>query len=201
MNIKKIIFILIIIFIIIFSIIIFKGMTKKSKNGNNINSQEIVDCILNIKSYKSKVTVQVNSNKNNNKYVLIQEFNTENGFVQEVLEPENIAGIKIIRKDNNLLIQNTNLDLKRIFENYSGLEENCLDLYNFIDEYKSNSNGSFEEKDNYVIMKEQSNLKNKYIKNKLLYIDKNKGIPIKLVIQDNNQNTTIIIEYNEIELN
>ena len=201
MKIKNILFILIIIFVIIFSVFIFKSVTKKSKIGNNMSSQEIVDYILNINSYKSKVMVQVNSNKNKNKYIILQEFNTENGFVQEVIEPENIAGVKIIRKDNNLEIQNTQLDLKKIFDNYNGIEDNCLDLCNFINEYKSDSNSSFEEKDEYLIMKVKSSLNNKYYKNKLLYIDKNKSIPVKLVVQDNNQNTTIIIEYNEIELN
>ena len=42
-----------------------------------MNSQEIVDYILKISSYKAKVTIQVNSNKNTNKYVLKQEYNTE----------------------------------------------------------------------------------------------------------------------------
>ena len=50
-------------------------------------------------------------------------------------------------------------------------------------------------------MKTECNNNNKYTKNKILYINKEKIIPEKLIIQDNNQNTTINIEYNEIELN
>ena len=73
-------------------------------------------------------------------YILKQEYNSENGCIQEVLEPENIAGIKIIKKDNNLSIENSELDLKTIFENYQGLEDNSLDLNNFINEYKENEN-------------------------------------------------------------
>ena len=42
---------------------------------------------------------------------------------------------------------------------------------------------------------------NRYLKNKILYINRKKMIPTKLLIQDNNQNATIIIEYTEIELN
>ena len=62
---KKLLFILIvIILIIILSIFISKNVIKNKKNGNNMNSQEIVDNILNLKSYKSKISVQVNSNKN-----------------------------------------------------------------------------------------------------------------------------------------
>ena len=199
---KKLLFILIIIIIIIFlSIFISKNVIKKQKNGNNMNSQEIVDNILNLKSYKSKISVQVNSNKNQNKYILTQEYNTENGCIQEVIEPENIAGVKIIKKDNNLKIENSQLDLKKIYENYLGLEDNSLDLICFINEYKGNPKSEFEEKNGEIIMKTKANKNNLYLKNKTLYINKEKIRPTKLIIQDNNQNSTIIIEYNEIELN
>ena len=50
-------------------------------------------------------------------------------------------------------------------------------------------------------MKTKSNKDNKYLKNKTLYINKENLKPTKLIIQDNNQNTTIIIEYIEVELN
>ena len=196
---KKIILILFIIIIIILLIIFFKNMIKKQKNGNNINSQEIVDTVLNLNSYKAKIFVQVNSNKNQNKYILMQEYNTENGCVQEVIEPENIAGVKITKKDDNLKIENSGLDLQTIFENYKGLEDNSLDLSCFIKEYKDNSNSNYEEKNEEIIMK--VNTKNKYTQNKTLYINKEKKIPTKLLIQDNNKNTTIVIEYIEIELN
>ena len=199
---KKLLFILIIIIIIIFlSIFISKNVIKKQKNGNNMNSQEIVDNILNLKSYKSKINVQVNSNKNQNKYILRQEYNTENGCVQEVIEPENIAGVRIIKKDNSIKIENSQLDLNKIYENYSGLEDNSLDLINFINEYKKNPKSEFEEKNGEIIMKTKANKNNLYLKNKTLYINKENIIPIKLIVQDNNQKSTIIIEYNEIELN
>ena len=198
---KKIILFIFIILVILFAIIIGKKMIKKTKSGNNISSQEIVDKILNINSYIAKIKVQINSNKNKNIYILRQEYNTENGFVQEVIEPTNIAGVKIIRKDNILTIENTELDLKTIFENYNGLENNNLDLINFINEYKENDKSFFEEKNSEIILKTSSEKDNIYQKNKVLYIDKNNIIPTKLIAQDYNQNSTIIIEYNEIELN
>ena len=198
---KKIILFIFIILVILFAIIIGKKMIKKTKSGNNISSQEIVDKILNINSYIAKIKVQINSNKNKNIYILRQEYNTENGFVQEVIEPSNISGVKIIRKDNILTIENTELDLKTIFENYNGLENNNLDLINFISEYKENDKSFFEEKNNEIILRTSSEKDNIYQKNKVLYIDKNNIIPTKLIVQDYNQNSTIIIEYNEIELN
>lgn len=192
-------FIILIILFTILLLFILKNATRNSKIGNNMNSQEIVDYILNINSYKTTIDVQVNSNKNTNKYIIKQEYNTENGCVQEVLEPSNIAGTKTIYKDGNLIIENTNLSLSKIFENYKGLDNNSLDLCEFVNEYKNNDKSSFKEKDNEIILETENN--NKYYKFKTLYIDKNEATPTKLIIKDDNQNTTIFIEYKEIELN
>ena len=202
MKINKKIFFLIIMFAFLIALIfIYKNMIKSSKIGNNMSSQEIVDYILNVGSYKSNVTVQVNGNKSKNKYILNQEYNTNNGSVQEVVEPANIKGVKIIRKDENLKIENTNLSLSTIFENYKGLEENSLDLSTFINDYKLYEKSNFEENETEIIMKTKSNTQNKYIENKILYINKETKLPTKLIVEDNNQNTTINIQYNEIELN
>lgn len=198
---KKIFFIIILILLIILGVFIFKNMIKKSKNGNNMNSQEIVDYILNIKTYKANVSIQVNSNKNKNKYILKQEFNQENESIQEVIEPENISGVKIIKKDGNLKIENSTLNLSTIFENYQGIGENYLDLNIFINDYKKYEKSNFEENDKEIIMKTKSNNKNKYTENKILYINKENKLPTKLIIEDNNQNMTINIQYNNIELN
>ena len=197
---KKIFVLILLILVIIFIILISKNVTKNSKNGNNMNSQEIVDKILNCNSYKAEVEVQVNSNKNKNKYIIIQEYNTENGCTQEVKEPSNLSGVKITKKDNTVKIENTELNLQKIFENYEELENNNLDLYLFLTEYKNSNNSSYEEKDGKIIMTVKTD-QSRYIMNKILYIDKENVIPEKLLIQDNNQNTTIIIKYNNIELN
>ena len=166
-----------------------------------MNSQEIVDYILNIKSYKSNINVQVNSNKNKNKYVLEQEYNTENGSVQIVIEPSNIAGTKIVLKDENLKVENTKLNLSQIFENYKGLEDNSLDLICFIQDYKASDKSDYDENEKEIIMKTKNSNKNKYNQNKVLYIDKENKLPTKLIIEDNNQNMTINIQYTSIEIN
>ena len=70
-----------------------------------------------------------------------------------------------------------------------------------IDNYKNNDPSSFEENETEIIMKTKNNNENKYTENKILYINKETKLPTKLIIEDNNQNTTINIQYNEIELN
>ena len=128
--------IILILLIAILFLIFSKNTAKVFKNGNNKTSQEIVDYILNISSYKLNVTVEVNSNKSNNKYILNQQYVNPNIISQEVLEPSNIAGIKITNDGTNLKLENSNLNLSNIFENYNYLGDNCLDLICFIENYK-----------------------------------------------------------------
>ena len=198
---KKYWIILLIIIFVVLGIFFYKNRVKNSKLGNNKNSQEIVDYILNTKTYKAEILIQVNSNKNTNKYILKQEFNQDGESIQEVVEPSNIAGVKIIKNGENLKIENSSLNVSKIFENYKCLGENCLDLNTFIENYKNYDKAKFEENDKEIIMKTKSQNKNKYTENKILYIDKENKLPTKLIIEDNNQNMTINIQYNKIELN
>ena len=81
---------LVIIIIGIIAFIFYKNSFKNLKIGNNKNSQEIVDYILNTSSYEAQVTVNVTSNKNNNKYILKQTYQNPDKSTQEVIEPSNI---------------------------------------------------------------------------------------------------------------
>ncbi|MFR1441518.1 MAG: hypothetical protein ACLUN2_06385 [Clostridia bacterium] len=199
---KKIIFITLVVILILAILIIFLlNKTNVKKIGNNSTSQEIVDYILNISSYEAKIEVEVKSNKNTNKYILKQQYISPDVATQEVLEPSNISGIKIIKKGNDLKLENTSLNLSNIFENYEYLADNALDLSCFIEDYKESQNSNYEEKDNKIIMNVQTKNENKYRQSKKLYIDKSTGNPLKMEITDTNQNITVYILYNEVKIN
>ena len=189
---KYYLILLFIIFIISVGFIFYKNSIKNLKIGNNKNSQEIVDYILNLSSYEAEVTVNITSNKNSNKYILKQKYQKDKEHIQEVIEPSNIAGVKIINDGKNLKIENSNLNLNEIIENYTNLENNNLDLSMFIDEYKNSNQSNYEEKDDK---------ENIYVKEKTLYIDKKTYKPVKLEIKDNKQKERIYILYNEVEIN
>ena len=200
---KKKIFIFLIFFIIIAVILVIifsKKMSKTQKIGKNSSSQDIVNYILDISSYEATIEVETKSNKNSNKYILKQQYIKDKAETQEVLEPNNLQGVKIIKKDNTLKLENTNLNLTTILDKYNYLTDNCLDLNSFIEDYKSNNNSNFEEKDGEIIMKTTSNNENKYTKNKTLHIDKNTGKPTKMEVTDINKNTTVYILYKEVEI-
>ena len=188
MNSKKIFILLFIIILIAIGLFIFfnnKG-TKNFKIGNNTSSQEIVDYILNINSYEAVIEVDVKSNKNENKYKIKQVYNGNDNNSQEVLE------VKIIKEGNNLKIENSDLNLTNILQNYEYISENVLDLSSFIDNYKNNSNSKWEEKDDKIIMKTS---------NRSLYINRENGLPEKMEIKDNGKKAAIYILYNEVNVN
>lgn len=203
-NKGKIIIVIIIILLIIGAIIFIKFNNKTAKNskiGNNSTSQEIVDYILSTNSYKAEIEVEVKSNKNSNKYKMKQEYINQENNTQEVLEPSNIQGIKIIKEGRNLKIENTKLSLTKIIEDYKDITQNNLDLINFIENYKNNSNSKWREENNQIIMETTAQTNNKYQKYETLYISKENAEPIKMEIKDTNQNTIIYIIYNEIKIN
>lgn len=200
---KKILIIFLIICTLGTSIILIKKGNNKDKNikiGNNSSSQEIVEYILNISSYEAQIDVKVKSNKNSNKYKLKQKYINSQNNEQEVLEPSNIQGVKIIRENDKLKIENTQLSLTKIIENYQEITQNNLDLANFIENYKNNSNSKFKEEENQIVMETTVKTGNKYQKYEKLYVSKKDGKPIKIEIKDTNQNTIIYIKYNEIDI-
>lgn len=201
---KKIIIIIIVILLITAIIFFIKFNTntaKISKIGNNSSSQEIVDHILNISSYETEIEVEIKSNKNTNKYKLKQTYINNENSTQEVIEPSNIQGVKIIKEKNNLKIENTKLSLTKIIENYQDITQNNLDLINFIENYKNNTNSKFKEENNQIIMETTATTENNYQKYEILYVSKENGNPIKMEIKDTNQNTIIYIIYKEININ
>ena len=191
--------IIIIILITIFLAIFFYiTKSKKIKIGNNSSSQEIIENILNISSYESIIDVEVNSNKNVNKYVIKQKYIAPDISEQELLEPENIQGIKIKKTGNELKVENTKLNISKIYNDYPYMVDNCMDLNTFIGIYKQNDEKDYEEKNNEIILRIE-NKENPYTKFRILYINKETGNPIRMEIKDNSKKTLIYILYKEVK--
>ena len=197
----KLVKIVLLIFIIIFFLIFFlKNNYKNIKVGNN-SIEEVEEYILNISSYEAKLELIVKSNKNTNRYIILQTYNKPDKTKQVVIEPENIAGLEIEYDGQNLILRNTKLNIEKVYENYKYLTDNFFTLETFIAEYeqlKNNKTNLYEESEN-IIMEVEVN-KNKYVYKKTLYIDKNSLEPTKLMIQDINEENIVYILYNEIEI-
>lgn len=171
---------------------------KTEKFGNTINSSSIQEYILNMKSYEAEVEITIKSNKNENKYLAKQEANLEKAK-QEILEPEHIKGIKIQYENHELTIENSRLNISKLYQNYPYLQENVLFLTSFIEEYKNTSYNKEIENEKEIIL-EIKNPESKYHNCKRLYIDKETKKPTKLEVQDSTQNMIVYILYNEIKI-
>ena len=198
-------FLIIVVGIAILLVIISIIFSKKSYEtinigNNNLNKtlEEVEDYILNIKEYTATIEVTVNSNKNSNKY-LIKQNHKEKNDEQEVLEPDTIKGVKLIYKDSSLIVENSNLNLEKIYNNYPYIESNILWLNSFIEEYRNSEQRNITEKNEEVVM--QIKRKNdKKIATEELILDKKTVKPTKLSIMDNSKNVIVYILYNEIEI-
>lgn len=200
---KKFLFIIlaIAILLVIISIIFSKKSYETINIGNNnLNKtlEEVEDYILNIKEYTATIEVTVNSNKNSNKYLIKQNHKDKNDE-QEVIEPDTIKGVKLTYKDSSLIVENSNLNLEKIYNNYPYIESNILWLNSFIEEYWNSEQRNITEKNEEIVM--QIKRKNdKKIAIEELILDKKTLKPTKLSIMDNSKNVIVYILYNEIEL-
>ena len=205
MKLKKMMIIIIGIVLIILIAILIKNTYKNKKTGNNIinkSADQIKEYILNIESYQATAKITIKSNKNENTYIVKQKYSKQgNMYKQEILEPENIKCIQFIYDGANLKIENTKLNLSKIYENYNYIGSNELSLVAFIEDYKNSNKSNCTEQNGTIILQAEKNENNKYTMSKKLYINKETGTIEKLEINDRTQNTRIYILYNEIQLN
>ncbi len=201
---KKIITIAIIIIIII-SIFFIKINYKFLKTGNNMSNKsadEIEKYILDISSYTAKMEVTINSNKSTNKYILEEEYIKDNNvFKRKIIEPEYLNGVSIIYDGTNLKLENSIINVSKMYENYPYIGEDTISLFSFIEDYKNSDETNISSDEANIILKTKVKNGNKYINQKKLFIDKKTGRPIKLEIEDITQKTVIYILYNEIKIN
>ena len=193
-----------VLFLIFF--LIFKQQDDKIlKNGNTSNSgsiDEIESNLCQISYYQATIEVTVQSNKNTNTYTLKQEYEKQGEqeiAKQEVLLPENLKGVQIIKKQNQLEVKKTTLNLSKIDEKYQDMTKNDLWLDDFLEEYQESVSKQRSEEENVVIFQIDPNT-NPYQKQKRLYVSKETGKPQKLVVEDMNQKNKVYILYKEIEM-
>lgn len=198
MKSKKLMFIFVLICITIFFIFYYNFFIL----GNNISisQEEIVDNIINrISEYEANVDVKVISNKNENYYKMYQKVDSEKNSLK-VEEPSNISGLEIENIGNKLIVRNTKLNMEKIYEDYNFVLNNSLFLNVFINDYKTNKSKVYEENNELIFEVTLDSNKSTYIKYKELHVDKQTGVPIKLIIKDNIKKTSIIIIYNDIKI-
>jgi len=201
---KKIITIAIILITIIV-IFFIKFNYKSLKNGNNMSNKsakEITQYILDINSYEAEAEVLIESNKNSNKYKVKEKYSKDNNvFKREILEPENLNGVSFVYDGTNLKVQNSTLNLNKIYNDYPYIGEDNITITDFINDYKESDETNILENGDEIILEVKIKNGNKYVAYKKMFVNKTEGKIKKLEIQDVTQKTIIYILYNEIKIN
>ena len=184
------------IIILIFSCYNFL-IVGNNKNIGNID--EFDKYISKIKNYKIEALVTVNSNKNSNTYTLKQEYKDEK-IVQNIESPDGI-GLTIENYGGKTVVKNTNLKLDKVFNMYKEPFRNSLGLDEFIEDYNSDTRKELVDKNGYYIANVKTEgAKNKYMKTKSLYFNKQTNQIEKMEIKDINNNSTMVIEYTKVQI-
>lgn len=192
-----------IIILMIFIVFLCFFNYKKNFSGNTINikSKEMnIENVLNGKlEYKCDIKVTIYSNKTKNVYSMIQEENNRKSY-QEVTSKCDIEGIKILYTNNVLKVENSKLNLEKIYDNYEPIMNDYLFLSSFSNDYLESNDKSIDEKKDEIIVKVKIENSNKYIKYKELYVDKKTGKPIKMIIKDSDKLVRVCIEYTNMNV-
>lgn len=193
---------MLIIFVI--SLFFIKNNYKFFNSGNNMSNKsadEIKNYILNMNSFSAEATVTITNNKTTNTYILGQKFKG-NQYVQELLEPQNIAGLTIKYDGNQVIIENTKIGVSKLYENYKYITNNSLCISTFVSDYKEETNeNKLYEENGTIILETKIKNENIYNVNKKLYIDQKTAKPVKMEIQDITQNLRVYILYSKVEIN
>lgn len=195
--------IFIFVVIVLMSSIFFAIFYYKNKiNGNNISiesKEDIIAYVKNINKYKANIYVTVYSNKNENSYEIYQEVDDEKS-IQKVKKPKEIENLTIEKTENTVTIKNTNLNLEKIYKNYTEHFSNLLFLDSFSKELEL-ENTDINIKENSIILELKNSINSTYRKYTELELDKRTMKPIKLEVKDENKKTVICILYTDIEIN
>lgn len=198
-TIKIIVFSLGLLFIIFLLFFAYKKIIN-GNNESNKSAEEIQKYILDIKSYEAEMEITVKSNKNTNKYLVKQQYVKDGNSKQTVLKPENIEGMEYEYKDNTLILNNSKLNISKVYNDYPYLSDNVLWLSSFSQKYNNSKDKKINENDKEIIMEVKSD-DNEYYKSRKLYLEKGTGRPKKMEITDSGNNCIIYISYNEISIN
>ena len=104
-------------------------------------------------------------------------------------------------KTVGLKIENSNMNISKLYENYEYTDKfSNLSLRGFIEEFAITTDKKITNNENEIIVEIKLKNGNKYNVIKKLYLDKNRNI-LKMEVEDFAQNVRVYILYNEIKIN
>jgi len=193
------------LFVLLFVMILLVGCSKSEQNEEvevkPSKQEKIITMLESIENYEAEVIVTYFSNKNINKYQMLQQVKKGVGYRIVVTTPESVAGNITISDASGVVQINTRLNLR--FEQAAGQNEerSSIILTNFAEEFLSSSEQQIENMGNITILTIDRVHTNPYMANFALWLDSETLTPLRLNTYDIEGELRIEVIYQNIAIN
>ena len=165
-----------------------------------VNDEESALALLQaIEGYEAQVNVVFFSNKGENAYRVHQRVKSSGEFRLEILEPENLSGILTISDGNRIVQEDPTIE--GWVEARPTPVRDALLLYSFIEAYQQNGGETLNGDEDTLLLCAQYPGEHRKIVSAQLRLAKGTGLPLSLVINDQNGDPSLHITYLQFQMN
>ncbi len=158
-----------------------------------------------IKSYQSKITMKITSNKTIKEYKMNQYYKYPNKYRLDVIEPDEIKGLVTYYSGSGVSMVYPEVGGKFTLMDYTPVDKTYIFIPDFFSAYyKSEQTSVYTinmDKNRYTILKTSIAGLNMYRNSESLWIDNKTFLPAKLLVYDLKGNAVITVIFETIKLN
>lgn len=165
-----------------------------------VNDEESALALLQaIEGYEAQVNVVFFSNKGENAYRVHQRVKSSGEFRLEILEPENLSGILTISDGNRIVQEDPTIE--GWVEAKPTPVRDALLLYSFVEAYLQNGGETVDGDEDTLILTAKYPGEHRKIVSAQLRLAKGTGLPLSLVISDENGDPSLHMTYLQFQMN
>lgn len=165
-----------------------------------VNDEESALALLQaIEGYEAQVNVVFFSNKGENAYRVHQRVKSSGEFRLEILEPENLSGILTISDGNRIVQEDPTIE--GWVEAKPTPVRDALLLYSFVEAYLQNGGETVDGDEDTLILTAKYPGEHRKIVSAQLRLAKGTGLPLSLVISDENGEPSLHMTYLQFQMN
>lgn len=173
--------------------------------GEKINPSEIQDQLTNMDGYACLVRISHKHDQQMNTYEARQVYQMDGRYREEVIKPENLAGLTTIFNGENVIQYNSKVDQSHISELSHHDFRNQLFLGSFVKNYLQSEDVSIEvqagEPGLTTMLEAVIPGGSAYMAWQRLWIDQKTRHPLQMIVYDQNDEEVVVIEFLEFAYN
>ena len=164
-----------------------------------IDEESALALLQAIEGYEAQVNVVFFYNKGENAYRVHQRVKSSGEFRLEILEPENLSGILTISDGNRIVQEDPTIE--GWVEAKPTPVRDALLLYSFVEAYLQNGGETVDGDEDTLILTAKYPGEHRKIVSAQLRLAKGTGLPLSLVISDENGDPSLHMTYLQFQMN